>query len=79
MRLRNNESATPNPAMHRTLGSMSLLDATAYAIGETVAYLAGRVVGRTFHLDPKKAQRIGEFIVTGVIVGVAVFVTIAYS
>lgn len=58
---------------------MSLLDATAYAIGETVAYLSGRVVGRTFHLDPKKAQRIGEYVVIGVIVGAAVFITIAYS
>jgi branched-subunit amino acid ABC-type transport system permease component len=58
---------------------MSLLDATAYAIGETVAYLAGRVVGRTFHLEPKKAQRIGEYVVIGVIVGAAVFVTVAYS
>jgi branched-subunit amino acid ABC-type transport system permease component len=58
---------------------MSLLDATAYAIGETVAYLAGRVVGRTFHLDTKRAQRIGEYVVIGVIVGAAVFITVAYS
>ncbi|MBS4018079.1 MAG: hypothetical protein KGZ68_07555 [Dechloromonas sp.] len=58
---------------------MSLLDATAYAIGETVAYLAGRVVGRTFHLDPQRAQRIGEYVVIGVIVGAAVFITVAYS
>ena len=56
---------------------MSVLDASA--IGETVAYLAGRVVGRTFQLEPKKAQRIGEYIVISVIVGAAVFVTVAYS
>lgn len=58
---------------------MSFLDASAYAIGETVAYLAGRVVGRTFHLDPKKAQRIGEYVVIGVIVGAAIFITVVYS
>ena len=58
---------------------MSVLDASASAIGETVAYLAGRVVGRTFQLEPKKAQRIGEYIVIGVIVGAAVLVTVAYS
>ena len=58
---------------------MSILDAAAYAIGETVAYLAGRVVGRTFHLEPKKAQRIGEYIVFGVIIGALVLVTVVYS
>jgi CDP-diglyceride synthetase len=58
---------------------MSLLDATASAIGETVAYLVGRIVGRTYHLEPKKAQRIGEFIVIGIIAGAAIYITVAYS
>ncbi|MDA8259804.1 MAG: hypothetical protein M0Z99_29885 [Betaproteobacteria bacterium] len=58
---------------------MSILDAAAYAIGETSAYLVGRVAGRTFHLEPKKAQRIGEYIVIGAIAGAAVLVTVIYS
>ena len=62
-----------------TLGTMSILDATAYAIGETAAYVVGRIAGRTFHLEPKRAQRIGEYIVIGVIVGAAVLITVIYS
>jgi hypothetical protein len=58
---------------------MSILDATAYAIGEAAAYLVGRVAGRTFHLEPKSAQRIGEYVVIGAIVGAAVLVTVIYS
>lgn len=61
------------------LGTMSILDAAAYAIGETAAYLVGRVAGRTFHLEPKRAQRIGEYVVLGVILGAAVLVTVVYS
>ena len=58
---------------------MTILDATAYAIGETAAYLVGRVAGRTFHLEPTKAQRVGEYIVIGAIIGAAVLVTVIYS
>jgi len=58
---------------------MSILDATAYAIGETAAYVVGRIAGRTFHLEPKRARRIGEYIVIGVIVGAAVLITVIYS
>ncbi len=58
---------------------MSIFDAAAYAIGETVAYVVGRIVGRTFHINPKNAQAIGEYVVLGVIVGAAVFITVVYS
>ena len=58
---------------------MSILGATAYAIGEIAAYLVGRVAGRTFHLEAKRAQRIGEYIVIGAIVAAAVLVTVTYS
>jgi membrane protein DedA with SNARE-associated domain len=58
---------------------MSVFEAAACAIGEVVAYVVGRVVGRTFLLDPKKAQVIGEYVVIGAIVGAAVFVTVVYS
>ena len=58
---------------------MSILDAAAYAIGETVAYVVGRVVGRTFHLSPKKAKAIGDYFVIGVIVSAAILITVIYS
>ncbi len=58
---------------------MSILDAPAYAIGETAAHVAGRIAGRTLNLEPKRAQRIGEYIVIGVIVGAAVLVTVIHS
>jgi hypothetical protein len=58
---------------------MSIFDATAYVIGETAAYVLGLVAGRTFNLEPKRAQRIGEYIVIGAIVGGAVIVTVIYS
>jgi hypothetical protein len=48
---------------------MSIFDATAYAIGQTAAYVLGRVAGRTFNLEPQWAQRIGEYIVIGAIIG----------
>jgi hypothetical protein len=37
-----------------------VIQAVALAIGEMAAYVLGLFVGRTFHLDPKKAQCIGD-------------------
>ena len=42
-------------------------------------YVVGKVTGRAFKMDPKRAQRIGEYIVMAVIIGVRVAVTLAYS
>lgn len=58
---------------------MSIIDAVTYAIGEASAFLVGRLVGRTFRLEPKKAQRIGENIVIAIVVGGLIVVTFAYS
>lgn len=58
---------------------MSIFDATAYAIGETATYVVGQVAGRTFNLEPKKAQRIGGYIVISAIAGGAVLLTLIYS
>ncbi len=58
---------------------MSIFDATAYAIGEAAAYLTGRVAGCTFHLEPKAAQRIGEYVVIGAIFSAGLLVTVIYS
>jgi hypothetical protein len=58
---------------------MNVLEAAVCAIGEIAAYVIGRIAGYSFHLEPKKAQTIGEYVVIGVIVGSAVFVTLVYS
>lgn len=61
------------------MGTMSILDAAAYAIGEAAAYVIGRITGKIFHLEPKSVRRIGENIVIGAILGAAILVTIIYS
>ena len=42
-------------------------------------YVVGKITGRAFKLGPKRAQRIGEYIVMAVIIGVGVAVTLVYS
>ena len=58
---------------------MNIFEAAALSIGEVAACVVGLCAGKTFHLDPKKAQKIGEYIVLGVIFGAAVLVTVIYS
>ncbi len=58
---------------------MSIFDATACAIGEAAAYLVGRIAGRTFRLEPKAAQRIGEYVVIGAIFAAGILVTVVHS
>nr|WP_294838387.1 hypothetical protein [uncultured Methylotenera sp.] len=48
-------------------------------IGETLAYVIGKATGRTFHLDPKKAQKIGEYFVLGLFAIVAITITFVFS
>ena len=55
------------------------LDAIPAAIAEIVAYVIGKVTGRAFKLELKRAQRIGEYIVMAVIIGAGVAVTLVYS
>ena len=63
-------SALRAPApINGTLGPMSISHAIVGAIGETVAFVVGRIAGKTFNLEPKRAQRIGEIIVLCVIFG----------
>lgn len=47
--------------------------------GEISAYAMGRIIGRTLHIEPKRAQRVGENVVLGAIFIVLVVVTITYS
>ncbi len=57
---------------------MSGFDAVTYAVWEAIAYVVGRVVGRTFSLDRKHAQIVGGYFVIGVIVVAAVALTAVY-
>ncbi|TFW72951.1 hypothetical protein C3Y98_00910 [Methylotenera oryzisoli] len=57
---------------------MAILDAIVYVVGEAIAYVVGAVTGRAFHIEPKKAQRIGEYFVMA-IVGVFLFALIAVT
>ena len=57
---------------------MAILDAIVYVVGEAIAYVVGAVTGRAFNIEPKKAQRIGEYFVMA-IVGVFLFALIAVT
>lgn len=57
----------------------SIFEPLASAIGEFVAYLAGKILQRTFELEPKTAQTLGEYCVMAVLVGALVVVTVIYS
>ena len=61
------------------MGPMSISHAIVGAIGETAALVVGRIAGKTFNLEPKRAQRIGEIIVLCVIFGALILVTFIYS
>lgn len=56
-----------------------MVDAIICAIGEATAYLAGAIIGRTFRLEPKHAQRIGEIVVLVLLTGGLVTLTVLYS
>ena len=58
---------------------MSAFDAVANAIGEAAAYIAGRIVGRTFSIERKRAQSIGEYVAIGALVVTLATITFVYS
>lgn len=58
---------------------MAVFDAISYAMGELVAYGVGKATGRALKLEPKRAQRIGESVVIGVVVAAGLIVTFVYS
>jgi hypothetical protein len=49
------------------------------SIAELAVYVFGLILGRTFKLDPERAQEIGGFLVAIVFVSLLVTVTIIYS
>lgn len=56
-----------------------MAEAIACAIGEAASYVAGLFIGRTFSLDPKRAQRIGEIVILVLLAGVLIGLTVLYS
>ena len=58
---------------------MAIADAAAYVVAELVAYVVRRVTGRVFRLQPKTAQRVGEWSVIALIACAGLTVTLLYS
>ena len=58
---------------------MSLPDAITHAVGETAAWLVGRMLGRSLGLEPARAHRVGERVLLAVAVCAALIVTMVYS
>lgn len=58
---------------------MALFDAITYAVAELTAYVEGKATGRLLKIQPKNAQRIGEYIVIGLITSAGLIVTLVYS
>lgn len=44
---------------------MSAFDAVACVVGDGVAWLVARVVGRVFRIERNRALQIGQFVVLG--------------
>ena len=55
------------------------LEALPAAIGEATAFLLGKVLRRVYKLEPKRAERLGEWIVLGIITVAGLAVTLIYS
>ena len=66
-------------AVYIKLDPMALFDAITYAVAELTAYVAGKATGRVFRVKPKDAQRIGEYIVIGLIASAGLIITLVYS
>jgi len=58
---------------------MSAIDAITYVVGEATAYVTGRIVGRTFAVKRKQAQRIGEYVMLAALIIVLTIITLIYS
>lgn len=55
------------------------LEALPGAVAEAAAFVLGKVLKRSFKIEPNRAHRIGEWIIIGVIVTAGLTVTIIYS
>jgi hypothetical protein len=46
----------------------AVVEAVAYVVVETTAYVTGRIVGRSFRMERNRALQIGQYVVYGAIV-----------
>ena len=56
-----------------------ILEAIPAALAEFMGYVIGKVTGRVFQLEEKQAQRIGEYIILGVVAVAGMAITLIYS
>ena len=66
-------------AIQITLELMALFDAIPTAVAELVGYVVSKVTGRVFKLNPKESQRLGEYVVLGLIAFGGLIITLVYS
>jgi CDP-diglyceride synthetase len=50
--------------------------AVIISAGDLVAYIIGKVLGRKFHLDREKAQKVGQIVFASAVICAGLFVTI---
>lgn len=55
------------------------LESIPAAVVEVAAYIVGKVLGRSFKINPDRAHRIGEWVIFGVIAVAGIIVTVVYS
>jgi hypothetical protein len=49
------------------------------ALGDLVAWVFGKLIGRTFDLDREKAHKIGKITLISIIAGVGFVLSVLYS
>lgn len=56
-----------------------MIDVITSVIGEVFPYGTGLIIGRTFHMEPKRAQRIGEMFFIFLLSAILIVLTVFYS
>jgi len=81
-----NPAINPDAAAPRRLSyslgdrkKMNIVEAIIYAIGEAASYMVGALIGRTYRLEPKRAQRIGQTVIIVLFAGALIAFTVIYS
>lgn len=54
-------------------------ESIAYAVGEIASYIAGMIIGRSFNLEPKHAQKVGEYVIFSIFIVLLIAITFIYS
>lgn len=59
------------------MGELAL--ALLTTIGDLCAYIVGKLIGRTFRLEPEQAWKIGELALALMVAAAAIVITLLYS